>query len=69
MTDEQRAGLAPMSLDERIVYVRESVARLDADYILTDSFAAKLAAMSMGQHLSELEAQVKERDEQREAQP
>lgn len=50
-------------LDERISYVRQSVAKHDADYIATGSFAAKLAGMSMGQHLAELEAQAKERDD------
>lgn len=56
MTDEE-AGLKPMSLRDRIAYARRLVERHEADYATTKSFAAKLAASSMRQHLEDMESQ------------
>lgn len=62
MTDEQRAGLAPMSIDERIEWAREIIARKEDEAKTSDSFALALSLSSMRQHLAEMEAQVAERD-------
>lgn len=56
MTDEE-AGTKPMSLRDRITNVRLILASREADYAATKSFASRLAASSMRQHLEDLESQ------------
>jgi hypothetical protein len=62
MNQMQRLGLAPMSLDERLVWARQLLETAKCAYQRDGKFSQKLAMFSMQQHVEELEAKVTARD-------